>query len=222
MIGREARRVEREEAFEYVAGSLVENDVSVRDLQHGDGQWVRERGLDSFAPVGPELVTADEVSDPHDLDIWTEVDGERLQDSSTSNRISGVGELVSSCSRAFTLDPGARLFTGTPPGVGLHRDPPVLLENGDGVAIGIEGRGELTNTRAYRSISGPASSEHSVRDRSGGYAGRGTGLRHARVPIGSTGRGPTEKPACRSRAYAVVRGRTEAAVGGASFARRGR
>lgn len=149
VIGREARRVEREDALDYVAGFLVGNDVSARDLQHGDGQWVRGKSLDTFAPIGPELVTTDEISDPHDLDIWAEVNGERLQDSTTANLIFGVDELVSFCSQAFTLKPGDLLFTGTPPGVGVYREPPVLLEEDDRVTIGIEEIGELTNTCTY-------------------------------------------------------------------------
>lgn len=146
VIGREARRVSVDEAGEYVAGYTVGNDVSARDLQHGDGQWVRGKSLDTFAPIGPELVTADEVEDPQDLDIWAEVDGERLQDSNTENLIFGIDELVSFCSHAFTLQPGDLVFTGTPPGVGVYREPPVLLGDGDTVTIGVEGVGELTNT----------------------------------------------------------------------------
>lgn len=149
VVGTEARRVSPAEAFEYVAGYLVGNDLSARDLQHGDGQWVRGKSLDGFAPVGPELVTADEAPDPHDLDIWTEVNGERLQDSSTSNFIFGVDEIVSFCSQAFTLKPGDLIFTGTPPGVGVYREPPVLLGDGDEVTVGIEGLGELRNVCAF-------------------------------------------------------------------------
>ncbi len=149
VIGREARRVDREDAMDYVAGYLVGNDVSARDLQHGDGQWVRGKSLDTFAPIGPELVTTDEVADPHDLDIWAEVNGERLQDSTTANLIFGVDELVAFCSRAFTLKPGDLIFTGTPPGVGVYRDPPTLLEEGDEVTVGVEGIGELTNECRY-------------------------------------------------------------------------
>lgn len=149
VIGEETRRVSQEEALDHVAGFLVGNDVSARDLQHGDGQWVRGKSLDSFAPIGPELVTTDAVSDPHDLDIWTEVNGERLQESTTANLIFGVEELVAFCSRAFTLEPGDLIFTGTPPGVGVYRDPPVLLEDGDEVTVAVEGIGELTNTCAY-------------------------------------------------------------------------
>ena len=148
-IGRETRRVDPEEALSSVAGYLVGNDVSARDLQHGDGQWVRGKSLDTFAPIGPTLVTPDEVDDPHDLEIWTEVNGERLQESTTANLIFGIDELVSFCSQAFTLRPGDLIFTGTPPGVGVYREPPVLLEDGDSVTIGIEGVGELTNPCEY-------------------------------------------------------------------------
>jgi 2-keto-4-pentenoate hydratase/2-oxohepta-3-ene-1,7-dioic acid hydratase in catechol pathway len=149
VVGEEARRVDADEAMDHVAGFTVGNDVSARDLQHGDGQWVRGKSLDGFAPTGPELVTTDEVSDPHDLDIWTEVDGERLQESNTGQFIFGVDELVAFCSRAFTLEPGDLVFTGTPPGVGVYREPPVLLEDGDEVTVGIEELGELHNHCAF-------------------------------------------------------------------------
>ncbi|GAB6878156.1 hypothetical protein JCM17823_04300 [Halorubrum gandharaense] len=151
VIGEEARRVDPEDAMDHVAGFTVGNDVSARDLQHGDGQWVRGKSLDSFAPTGPELVTTDEVPDPHDLEIWAEINGERLQESSTDNLIFGIDDLVSFCSQAFTLNPGDLLFTGTPPGVGVYREPPVLLEDGDSVTIGVEGVGELTNEFAFDS-----------------------------------------------------------------------
>lgn len=150
VIGEEAREVSPDEAMDHVAGYMVGNDVSARDLQHGDGQWVRGKSLDTFAPTGPDLVTRDEAPDPHGLDIWAEVNGERLQDSNTSEFIFGVDEVVSFCSQAFTLKPGDLIFTGTPPGVGIYREPPVLLEEGDTVTIGIEGLGELTNTCTYR------------------------------------------------------------------------
>ena len=149
VIGEEARRVDPDEALEYVAGFTVGNDVSARDLQHGDGQWVRGKSLNSFAPVGPELVTTDAVGDPHDLAIWADVNGDRLQESTTANLIFGIDELVSFCSRAFTLKPGDLLFTGTPPGVGVYREPPVLLADGDSVTVGVEGVGELTSEFAY-------------------------------------------------------------------------
>jgi len=149
VIGEEARRVDPDQAMDHVAGFTVGNDVSARDLQHGDGQWVRGKSLDSFAPVGPEIVTTDEVGDPHDLAIWADVNGERLQESTTANLIFGIDDLVSFCSQAFTLKPGDLLFTGTPPGVGVYREPPVLLEDGDSVTVGVEGVGELTSEFAY-------------------------------------------------------------------------
>ncbi|WP_017343503.1 fumarylacetoacetate hydrolase family protein [Halorubrum sp. T3] len=146
VIGERARRVDPEDALDHVAGFTVGNDVSARDLQHGDGQWVRGKSLDTFAPTGPELVTTEEVGDPHDLEIFAEINGERLQESSTENLIFGVDELISFCSQAFTLEPGDLVFTGTPPGVGVYREPPVLLGDDDSVTIGVEGVGELTNS----------------------------------------------------------------------------
>jgi 2-keto-4-pentenoate hydratase/2-oxohepta-3-ene-1,7-dioic acid hydratase in catechol pathway len=146
VIGERARRVDPEDAMDHVAGFTVGNDVSARDLQHGDGQWVRGKSLDTFAPIGPDLVTTDEIHDPHDLEIFAEINGERLQESSTANLIFGVDELIAFCSRAFTLEPGDLVFTGTPPGVGVYREPPVLLGDGNTVTIGVEGVGELTNS----------------------------------------------------------------------------
>jgi 2-keto-4-pentenoate hydratase/2-oxohepta-3-ene-1,7-dioic acid hydratase in catechol pathway len=145
VIGREARRVDTDEAMDHIAGFLPGNDVSARDLQHGDGQWIRGKGLDGFAPIGPELVTADEAPDPHDLDIWTEVNGERLQESNTEHLIFGIDEVIAFCSRAFTLEPGDVIYTGTPDGVGFFRDPQVLLGDGDEVTVHVEDVGTLTN-----------------------------------------------------------------------------
>ncbi|EJN57137.1 fumarylacetoacetate hydrolase family protein [Halogranum rubrum] len=145
VVGREARNVDVDDAWDYVAGLTVGNDISARDLQERDDQWVRGKSLDTFAPIGPDIVTLDELDDPHDLAIWTDVDGERVQDSTTANLIFGLDELVAFCSRAFTLSPGDLIFTGTPPGVGVFRDPPVLLGDGDEVTVGVDGLGELTN-----------------------------------------------------------------------------
>jgi 2-keto-4-pentenoate hydratase/2-oxohepta-3-ene-1,7-dioic acid hydratase in catechol pathway len=145
VVGDRARNVSAEEALDHVAGYTVGNDVSARDLQFADDQWVRGKSLDTFAPVGPDVVTPDEVGDVHDLDIWAEVNDERLQDSNTSQLIFDVGEVVSFCSRAFTLEPGDLVYTGTPAGVGYFRDPKVLLDDGDTVTVGVEGVGELTN-----------------------------------------------------------------------------
>ncbi|WP_254538552.1 fumarylacetoacetate hydrolase family protein [Halomarina litorea] len=150
VVGDRAREVSEDHAMDHVAGYTVGNDVSARDLQFDDGQWVRGKSLDTFAPTGPELVTSDEVADPEGLDIWTDVNGERLQDSSTEHLVFGVAELVAFCSRAFTLSPGDLVFTGTPPGVGAFRDPPIHLDDGDRVTVGVEGIGELTSDCRHR------------------------------------------------------------------------
>jgi 2-keto-4-pentenoate hydratase/2-oxohepta-3-ene-1,7-dioic acid hydratase in catechol pathway len=143
VIGERTRHVEPEEAMDHVAGYLVGNDLTARDLQTADGQWIRGKNLEGFAPIGPELVTTEELADPHDLAIYTEIDGVRLQDASTAQLVFGIDELVAFCSRAFPLLPGDLLFTGTPAGVGIHRDPPRLLGDGDSVTVGVEGVGEL-------------------------------------------------------------------------------
>lgn len=150
VVGKRARRVDQSEARDHIAGYTVANDVSARDLQFGDEQWVRGKTLDTFCPLGPAIVTEDDLGDPEDLGLWTEVNGERLQDSTTENLIFGLDELVSFCSRAFTLEPGDIILTGTPTGVGVFRDPPVLLDDGDQVTVGIEGIGELTNTCCHQ------------------------------------------------------------------------
>ena len=145
VVGERVRGVSAENALEAVAGYLCLNDVSARDLQFADGQWVRGKSLDTFCPVGPELVPAAEVADPQALAIRAVVNGEALQDSHTSNMIFSVAEIVAHVSRAITLEPGDLIATGTPAGVGAFRDPPVWLEPGDEVTIEIEGLGALTN-----------------------------------------------------------------------------
>ena len=145
IMGRTARRVRAGEALSYVAGYAVGNDVSARDLQFGDGQWVRGKSLDTFCPLGPYLVTRDEVPDPHDLALRCLVNGELMQDSSTAELIFRVPELIAFITRAFTLLPGDVIMTGTPHGVGVFRSPPVFLRHGDTVTAEIEGLGQLTN-----------------------------------------------------------------------------
>jgi 2-keto-4-pentenoate hydratase/2-oxohepta-3-ene-1,7-dioic acid hydratase in catechol pathway len=139
------RRVSIENALEAVRGYLCANDVSARDLQFGDGQWTRGKSVDTFCPVGPRLVPASEISDPHDLRIRAIVNGEVLQDSTTANLVFGIDEIVSYASQTITLEPGDLILTGTPAGVGIFRDPQRLLQPGDEVTIEIEGIGELTN-----------------------------------------------------------------------------
>jgi 2-keto-4-pentenoate hydratase/2-oxohepta-3-ene-1,7-dioic acid hydratase in catechol pathway len=145
VIGEKARNVSQEEAFEYIAGYLNGNDVSARDLQFGDRQWVRGKSLDTFCPIGPYLVTKDEVPDPHNLSIRAILNGNVMQDSNTSNLIFNIPYLIEFITRAFTLLPGDIILTGTPPGVGVFRDPKVLLKPGDTITIEVEHLGTLTN-----------------------------------------------------------------------------
>jgi 2-keto-4-pentenoate hydratase/2-oxohepta-3-ene-1,7-dioic acid hydratase in catechol pathway len=145
LIGERVRGASAENALEAVAGFLCLNDVSARDLQFTDGQWVRGKSLDTFCPVGPEFVPAADVPDPQALAIRAVVNGEVLQDSHTSNMIFSVAEIVAHVSRAITLEPGDLIATGTPAGVGAFRDPPVWLEPGDEVTIEIDQLGALMN-----------------------------------------------------------------------------
>ena len=149
VIGHTARRVSVEDAMRYVVGYTCANDVSARDVQSGArsdaSQWVRGKSLDTFCPLGSSLVTADEVPQPGALRIRCEVNGRVLQDSTTANLIFDIPTLVSFLSHSFTLEPGDVILTGTPPGVGFARKPPVFLQPGDTVAVEIEGLGRLEN-----------------------------------------------------------------------------
>jgi 2,4-didehydro-3-deoxy-L-rhamnonate hydrolase len=145
VIGARVSRVSKENALEAVRGYICANDVTARDLQFGDGQWTRGKSPDTFCPVGPELVPAAEIGDPHDLRIRAIVSGEVLQDSTTSNLIFGIDAIIAHVTQTTTLEPGDLILTGTPAGVGVFRDPQRLLQPGDEVTIEIEGIGELTN-----------------------------------------------------------------------------
>ena len=145
VIGKRARNVAPEDALDHVFGYTVANDVSARDLQFGDGQWVRGKSLDSFCPLGPVLVTADEVPDPQALHLDCRVNGEVVQDATTDLMVFGVAELISFCSHSFTLEPGDVLLTGTPWGCGEFMDPKRSLAPGDVVECEIEGIGLLRN-----------------------------------------------------------------------------
>lgn len=144
VIGRTAKYVSETEALRYVAGYCVVNDLSERSFQlERGGQWDKGKGCDSFGPIGPYLVTQDEVPDPQNLRLWLEVDGRRYQDGHTRNMIFGVAQLVSYVSHFMSLQPGDILSTGTPAGVGLGQKPdPVYLRPGQVVRLGIEGLGE--------------------------------------------------------------------------------
>lgn len=145
LIGRRAKGVLEEDALNYVAGYTIFNDVSARDYQLRTSQWTLGKSFDTFAPIGPALVTADEIPDPHDLRITLKIGEEVLQDSNTSNLIFKIPELISYISSVMTLEPGDVIATGTPAGVGLARKPPRYLRPGDVVQIEIERLGVLIN-----------------------------------------------------------------------------
>jgi len=145
VVGRTMARVPVEAALDHVYGYTVANDVSARDLQFSDGQWVRGKSLDTFCPLGPVVVTADEVSDPQALGLRTRVNGATMQDSSTAEMLFGVAELLSYCSHSFTLEPGDVVLTGTPWGCGEFMDPPRSLAAGDVVEVEVDGIGTLRN-----------------------------------------------------------------------------
>ena len=147
VIGRRARYVEVKDALRHVAGYCICNDVSEREFQikKGGGQWNKGKGCDTFGPLGPWLVTADEIRDPQNLGMWLKVNGETKQNGSTSTMIFGVAELVADVSKYMTLEPGDVVTTGTPPGVGMGMKPtPQFLKAGDVVELGIDGLGVQT------------------------------------------------------------------------------
>jgi ureidoglycolate lyase len=148
VIGKPARHVAEADALSHVAGYCVVNDVSERAYQiERGGQWVKGKSYDSFGPIGPWLVTPDEVADPQALRLWLEVDGQRMQDGSTATMIFGVAHLISYISRFMSLQPGDVIATGTPPGVGMGQKPaPVYLRPGQTLRLGVEGLGEQVQT----------------------------------------------------------------------------
>ncbi len=145
VIGKTARYIDEQDALNYVAGYCIANDVSEREFQtEGTGQWVKGKSADSFCPLGPYLVTPDEVPDPQNLRLWLEVNHHRYQDGNTDDMIFGVAHLISYVSRFMTLLPGDLLLTGTPSGVGFAMNPPIFLKPGDQVKLGIDGLGVQT------------------------------------------------------------------------------
>ena len=143
VIGRRAQYISQEEALGVIAGYSIMNDVSEREYQlERDGQWLKGKSFDTFAPLGPWLVTPDEVPDPQNLRLWLNVNGDSRQDGNTSDMIFGVSNIISTISRYMTLMPGDVIPTGTPPGVGLGRTPPMFLKPGDVIDLGVEGLGE--------------------------------------------------------------------------------
>jgi 2-keto-4-pentenoate hydratase/2-oxohepta-3-ene-1,7-dioic acid hydratase in catechol pathway len=149
VIGRGGRDIPAERALDHVAGYTCANDLSARVLQRRGGQWTRGKAIDGFLPMGPWLVTADEIPDPQDLAIRCTVSGDRVQDSTTGQMVFGVAELIAEISKTMTLATGDVICTGTPPGVGLAMDPPRFLTEGDDVVVEIESIGSL------RTVIGP-------------------------------------------------------------------
>ena len=143
VIGAPAKYVEEADALSHVAGYCVAHDVSERSFQiEREGQWTKGKSCDSFGPIGPWLVTRDEIADPQDLHLWCDVNGKRMQDGTTKTMVYGVAHLVSYLSQFMTLQPGDIISTGTPPGVGMGMKPPQYLKAGDVVTLGIDGLGE--------------------------------------------------------------------------------
>jgi acylpyruvate hydrolase len=145
VIGKGGREIPREKAYDHVAGYTILNDVTARDMQFGDKQWFRGKSCDTFAPLGPWIVTADEIPDPHNLRISLALNGQTMQDSNTSNLIFKVPDLISYLSQSLTWEVGDLISTGTPAGVGIFRKPPVFIQAGDAVSITVERIGSLTN-----------------------------------------------------------------------------
>lgn len=145
VIGKDAKHISKKEALSHVFGYTVLNDVSARDLQFKDEQWVRGKSLDTFCPMGPVIATADEIEDPQGFEIGCGVNGDTLQQANTRDMIFSVAELVSTLSRSFTLKAGDVIASGTPQGVGFSRTPPIYLKQGDTVKTWVEGIGMLVN-----------------------------------------------------------------------------
>jgi 2-keto-4-pentenoate hydratase/2-oxohepta-3-ene-1,7-dioic acid hydratase in catechol pathway len=145
VVGRRAKNVSAARALDHVLGYTCFNDISARDFQFADGQWQRGKSCDTFAPMGPTIVTADEVPDPHKLSIKLVLNGQAMQDSNTDQFIFGIPELIEFLSQTITLEPGDVIATGTPPGVGFARKPPVFLKPGDNMEVVIESVGTLNS-----------------------------------------------------------------------------
>jgi 2-keto-4-pentenoate hydratase/2-oxohepta-3-ene-1,7-dioic acid hydratase in catechol pathway len=146
VVGKKAKRVAEEEAFDYIAGFSVMNDVSGRDAQFGDGQWFRGKSFDTFAPLGPALVSVDEAGDVGNLDLTATVNGVVMQEGNTRDLIFSIPFLMAYISQDITLFPGDIISTGTPSGVGIFRDPPIVLQPGDVVACRVDRIGTIANT----------------------------------------------------------------------------
>jgi 2-keto-4-pentenoate hydratase/2-oxohepta-3-ene-1,7-dioic acid hydratase in catechol pathway len=146
VIGARGKEIAEADAYAHIYGYVAVNDVSGRDLQNRiDKQWTRAKGLDTFCPLGPCIVTRDEIADPHTLSVRTMVNGEVMQDGNTNDMVYSIPQLIAFISQAFTLEPGDLILTGTPPGVGAGRTPPIFLKDGDIVTVSVEGIGTISN-----------------------------------------------------------------------------
>jgi 2-keto-4-pentenoate hydratase/2-oxohepta-3-ene-1,7-dioic acid hydratase in catechol pathway len=145
VIGKRASRVSQAEAFDYVSGYTCMNDVTDREAQSKDGQWVRSKSYDTFGPIGPRIVSPSEIGNPHNLKIEARLNGKTMQTSNTSNLIFGIDYLIAYISRTITLEPGDVITTGTPHGVGTFYNPPIFMKPGDEIEIEIEKIGILRN-----------------------------------------------------------------------------
>ena len=146
VIGKGGRNIPEADAHQHIFGYTIANDVSARDIQSAESQWVRAKAMDTFLPLGPGIVTRDAIDDPHNLRIQTTVNGETMQDASTADMVFKIPYLVHYLSQTFTLEPGDLILTGTPSGVGKGMEPPRFLSDGDTVSVTIENIGTLTNT----------------------------------------------------------------------------
>lgn len=144
VIGRRARGVSEADALSYVSGYFAANDISARDVQHKDKQWVRGKSFDTFLPIG-DIVPADSVKDPNNLPIRTILNGETVQESNTSNMIFDIPKIIAFVTEAITLEPGDLILTGTPAGVGAFRDPRIWLKHGDEITVEVDGVGSVTS-----------------------------------------------------------------------------
>ena len=145
ILGKRAKNVSEEDALNYIFGYACLHDVSARDLQFSDGQWIRGKGQDTFCPIGPFITTKDEIADIHSLKIEGRLNGETMQSSNTSKLIFRIPKLINFITEGITLEPGDVIATGTPEGVGVFRNPPVLMKEGDVYEVEIEGLGVLRN-----------------------------------------------------------------------------
>lgn len=145
IIGKKGRHIDEATALSYVAGYTAANDVSARDIQFGDGQWVRGKSLDTFCPLGPTFVTADDIPNPQALAIRSTLNDQVMQDSHTSLMIFSVAQIIAFCAASFTLEPGDVILTGTPHGVGLGQTPPLFMQDGDRIVVEVEKIGRLEN-----------------------------------------------------------------------------